>query len=168
MNKLLGILTVFGTVVSLSSFAQSAPGYTKLFTLERSNNKNQVVYEVNPANTNNPVHAYRIMLEDDGHTEELTRLERNRAYGTTVVSQSNTEIVFTIKAFQSHPLTVKFDPDTKVPYATIALPDGDKILKDIFLTLTGGLIPGVRLVDIYYENQKDGPLLKETFDPKNI
>ena len=156
-----------GALVSHGSWAQSGPEYFKLFTLERTLNANQVVYEVNPSNTTNPIHAYWVMLAQDGHLEELTRLERNKAYGTEVISQADGEIKFILKAFSGHPITVRTDPETKIPYAVITLASGEKILKDIYLTLSGGLIPGVKKVDLYYQDDKDGPTLHETIDPNS-
>jgi hypothetical protein len=60
-----------------------------LFVIERSTNANVVHYdanldpngEIDPAR---PIQAYWVMAALDGHREELSSLERSRAYGYTV------------------------------------------------------------------------------------
>ena len=154
-----------GLGIILSSNYSHASGYSKIFTLERTLNTNQVVYEVDLSNTDNPVHPYWIMLAEDGHTEELNRIEKSRAYGTEVIEQTPSELKFEIVSFRSHPISVKVDPETLTPYATMILSGGEKILNDVFLTATGGIFPKVIKIDISYQDVKNGPILKESIDP---
>jgi hypothetical protein len=60
-----------------------------LFTIERSTNANVVHYDVHLAPNGEfdrvrPIEAYWIMAASDSHREELSGLERSRAYGFTV------------------------------------------------------------------------------------
>jgi hypothetical protein len=147
------------------SQAGNLPGYTTLFTLERTSNTNQVVYEANLDNSDNPIHAYWIMRAQDGHTEELTSTERTRVYGTKLISATPEVAQFSIVSFQSRPITVRLDPTTHAPYATMNMNHQDRILIDFFLNLGGFLIPHVNSVDLTYEDTLDGPALHDTFNP---
>jgi hypothetical protein len=62
---------------------------TPLFVIERSTNANVVHYDANlgadgQLDPRQPVSAYWIMSAVDGHREELTSLEKSRAYGFSV------------------------------------------------------------------------------------
>ena len=157
---------LFGLLAtSIFSYSYASPGYSKIFTLERTLNSNQVVYEANLSSVDYPIHPYWNMRAEDGHTEELNRIERNRAYGVEIIKQSATEVDFAIVAFRSHPVKVRLDAVSKTPYATITLSSGEKILTDIYLTVTGSIFPSVSKIEISYQNAKDGPVLHESFDP---
>ena len=151
--------------VSSFSYADNFSSFSKLFTLERTLNANQVVYEADLSDRNEPIHPYWNMLAEDGHTEELSRIERSRAYGTEIIEQTPDELKFVIVSFRSHPLTVRIDPETQLPYATIALSGGEKILKNIFLTVVGGIFPKVLKIDVSYQDAKDSQILHEFIDP---
>ncbi len=164
--KSLIVLFLLSTVFTSSfSYAENLPQYSKIFTLERTLNTNQVVYEANLLNQNYPIHPYWVMRAQDGHFEELNRIERNRAYGVEIIKQSSSEVKFAIVSFRSLPVTVRLDPVNQLPYASITLSSGEKILKDIYLTVSGGLIPNVSKIDISYQETNDGPVLHEAFDP---
>jgi hypothetical protein len=64
---------------------------TPLFVIERSANANVVHYDANigangELDPHQPITAYWVMAAIDGHREELTPLEKSRAYGFTVES----------------------------------------------------------------------------------
>lgn len=161
MNRF--IIQFFAVFLFASSYAHAE--YTNLFTLERTTNKNQVVYEADFSNQAVPIHAYWIMNAQDGHKEELNRIERNKAYGVEVVSRKPDEIQFIIKAFRQHPIIVKKEDATSNPIAVLKINSEFKILKNIFLHVVGSFIPSVTAIDIYYQNVKDGPVLREIYDP---
>ncbi len=161
----LGLVTLL--LNSTASFAGNYPGYSSIFTIDKSTNANEVVYEVDLANASNPVHPYWIMRAQDGHLEELTSIERSRAFGISITSRNASGLQFKIVALQSHPVTVKTDPNTHALYATMNLDGSDRILVNCFLHLSGGLIPSVSTVDVMYKNTFDGPVLRLSFDPNN-
>lgn len=157
-------LVKFGGVAVVSFvLGYSAQAGQKLFTLERSNNSNQVVYELDSSNALAPIHPYWIMRETDSHIEELTGMERRRAYGVQFLSQGAEGLKFTIVSFPSKPITVKTDSGKS--YAVMSINGADRILTDVFLTLSGGLIPGVKTVDLYYKDSLSGPVLRYSFNP---
>lgn len=60
-----------------------------LFIVQRSSNKNTIVYAC-PPHALKPMDVYWIMYEQEGHPrEELNMIERNTAYGMNVVGHSN-------------------------------------------------------------------------------
>lgn len=89
-----GLVRVGGTALLLIAAAgllaariesRQAP----LFVIERSTNANVVHYDANigangELDPRQPITAYWVMAAVDGHREELTSLEKSRAYGFTV------------------------------------------------------------------------------------
>jgi hypothetical protein len=72
----------------------------QLFFLQRSQNSNTVIYELNLKNglmdTVEPVHIFWICYAEHGQREELTELQRKRAYGlaTKYISKDHYELRF--------------------------------------------------------------------------
>jgi hypothetical protein len=130
-----------------------------LFTLERSQNANQVVYELKPsvaAGAPYLIHPYWRMLAQDGHTEELTGMERG-VYGVQVSVDTADSVVFALKALTSYRLAVAPNPPAGAPHAVIQLANQAWILKRIYLHLSGGLIPGVNAVDLEVQSSDGAP-----------
>lgn len=97
-----------------SSLAAPEP----VFTLERSTNRNLVVYEAD-FSSHEPIHPYWRMLEEDGHHEELTTFERTHLYGVMILERTADEIKFGIRALPDHPILVKLRNGTPV----VSMPD---------------------------------------------
>jgi hypothetical protein len=156
MNKIKTIVTrlELGAAILVSTSAYAAP--TPLFTLERSTNANQVVYELRADAT---IHPYWRMLAQDGHTEELTSFERERAYGVVMLASPDTALVrFSVKALPAYSLSVTTNPPTGQAYATVHLLGNELTLKRIYLHVSGGLIPSVKSIDIEAQNGDSGLL----------
>ncbi len=84
MNRLLVLLLLFLGATGLPN-----DSYQPLFVIERSTNANVIHYDAKLGkdgvlDAKEPVVAYWIMLAGDGGREELTMLERSRAYGFTI------------------------------------------------------------------------------------
>jgi hypothetical protein len=89
-----GLIRIGGTVLILSAAAGLLAAHIEsrqatLFVIERNTNANVVHYDANIAangqlDPRQPVTAYWVMAAADGHREELTPLEKSRAYGFTV------------------------------------------------------------------------------------
>jgi hypothetical protein len=85
---------VGGTALILSAAAGLLAAHIEtrqatLFVIERSTNANVVHYDANigadgQLDPRQPITAYWVMAAVDGHREELTPLEKSRAYGFTV------------------------------------------------------------------------------------
>jgi hypothetical protein len=84
MNRLIALL-----LVCIGSSGLPNDSYQPLFVIERSTNANVIHYDAKLGkdgafDSKEPVVAYWVMLAGDGGREELTTLERSRAYGFTV------------------------------------------------------------------------------------
>lgn len=84
MNRLLVLHLLFLGATGLPN-----DSYQSLFVIERSTNANVIHYDAKLGkdgvlDAREPVVAYWIMLAGDGGREELTMLERSRAYGFTI------------------------------------------------------------------------------------
>jgi len=89
-----GLIRIGGTMLILSAAAGLLAAHIEsrpapLFVIERNTNANVVHYDANigadgQLDPRQPVTAYWVMAAVDGHREELTPLEKSRAYGFTV------------------------------------------------------------------------------------
>jgi hypothetical protein len=93
-RKRMGLIRIGGTVLILGVAASLLAEHIEmkqapLFVIERSTNANVVHYDANiradgELDPRQPISAYWIMAAVDGHREELTPIEKARAYGYTV------------------------------------------------------------------------------------
>lgn len=120
-----------------------------LFTVERSTNSNQLIYELSES-PEEPIHAYWKMLADDGHLEELTSIEKAYAYGVQIVSQNEREIIFRVEALSDFPVRVSLD--TKV--ATMLVSGQQRLVDKIYLHMTHAIFPKVKLVEIFFQGEE--------------
>jgi hypothetical protein len=82
-------LILFLVFVSGNLFAQVEDSYQPLFVLERSTNENVVHYDAKVApdgelDSREPIVVYWIMAAKDGRRQELSFLEKTKAYGVSV------------------------------------------------------------------------------------
>lgn len=123
----------------------------ELFRIEKSGNRNQVIYELR---NGREVHPYWIMYAERGQTEELTALERGQAFGVNVVGQDSAQIRFTLKALSNFIFTAYTTPPTGHAYVTVRLDGQDHVLKRLYVRHSGSLIPSVKAV--YFEGTAVG------------
>ncbi len=133
-------ILLFSTVL----LAESSP----LFTLERSTNTNQVVYEMIHEgcvpNPKTPIHPYWVMNTKKGTREELTGIEKRRAYGVKILSTAKDKVVFSLKAVSKKSLTGKCLPGESNPVAVTLIQGKESILKTVYVKTEGpGIIPRV-------------------------
>lgn len=139
-----------------SSLAAAQP----LFTLERTTNSNRVVYEWDSAKADS-VHPYWIMLNEDGHLEELNSYERMNVYGVKVEENNEKALRFHLRALPSYPLTLqKADGQ-----ASIRLMEKDWALKKVFLRVSGGLFPRVQAIELTCLDSAEGMERNFTLTP---
>jgi hypothetical protein len=86
MKKVMGWFTVLAL---LASPAAAQTRTSPLFTIERSKNANVVHYDARltadgELDPKEPVIAYWIRLAEDGRREELSWIEKKKAYGFTI------------------------------------------------------------------------------------
>lgn len=152
-------------ILALAVGASTASGAAvDLFTLERSMNANQVVYELTPGNA---VHPFWRMFAEDGHTEELTGLERSRAYGVNVQAQNESQLQFTLKALSTYPLKVELNPAEGHPVARVRVAGVDRILRRLYIDLAPGFIPSVNTISMETQRTAQGPFEYFVLTPKS-
>lgn len=158
-RQLLGALGALA-VSGLSSPA-SAAARAELFRIERSKNKNVVVYRAHQVQSGlraaSPISAYWLMLAEDGRREELTWAERRLAYGFEVTDVSAERCRLTLSACSQRSLRVeRADEGFR---ATCHIGGQRAVLQRIFVqTREGALLPGVQHVDLFGTSLTGAPL----------
>jgi len=137
-----------------------------LFTIERSKNRNQVVYEARRSgdgfDTKDPIKVYWIMVEKGGKTEGLNAIEKKSAYGISVDSASKDKVVFNLKALKKRTIEAVFDKGQARAVMTI---NGEKCyLQSVYIEAKErslNPIPKVLYIDITGVSAETGKPVKE-------
>ncbi len=147
---LLCLLALGRTLAAESPAGCLAPCTQRLFSVQRSTNANELVYEAHLMasgfDLKAPLHVSWIMRTSGGGREELTHPERTRAYGISLLTVEPREVRFGVKAlpsvvFRAEAVTGDDGQHAKV-YARV---DGEEMaVEHVFIaTEEGGLIPKV-------------------------
>ena len=147
--------------------AQTCPEH--LFVVGRSKNANIVAYDANrtPAGdlvASEPVIAYWLLDGKEGAREELSRVERVRAYGvqpTGAGTANNYKMAF--RANRKRTFTVRVLNGCPVAIAPIGGREG--ILRKLFVRSTEAAFPSVEYVELFGEDPATGAPLYEKFVP---
>jgi hypothetical protein len=141
-----------------------------LFVLERSTNKNIVVYDakrlpsgaLDPAK---PAVAYWILNAEKGQREELTSIQWNRAYGfDTRPAKKPDRYRMTFKADFGRSFVIQIRDGCPVAITRIAGKKG--IVRRLFVHVkTTFLVPSVQSVEIFGEDPETGAPMHEEFHP---
>lgn len=157
-------MSVLVAVVALLS-GQLPSGCSKeLFRIERTTNANVVVYEVKPGastvlDSNKPLTATWLMLARDGSREELLFFE-HAAYGFDV-HPSATGFTVTLEAFRRREVSIEIV--NGCPAALVKLNGKQTKLEKIFVTVTEGVFPSVKSIDVYGSDPRSGERRHEKF-----
>ncbi len=123
-----------------------------LFVIERSLNANVVLYEAGrradgALDPERPVRVTWRLDAEDGRRESLNFIERIRAYGVDVapLAERDTWRV-RIRALPARPLVLRAGAGCPLVVAEVA--GRDAVLRRVYVTSTGGLIPRVSSVDL--------------------
>lgn len=169
LGPLLLLLALGPTAVG-STRADPCPAH--LFLIERSKNKNIVVYDANrgPAgdlDASEPVVAYWLLNGEADKREELNRVERERAYGVDVTrgdSAGTYSMVF--KAQRKRDLSLRTVKGCLV--VTTSFGGRDGILRRLFVkSKDDSALPKVEYVEIFGKDMDKGePLYEKLLPPK--
>ncbi len=127
----------------------------QLFYLQRTSNKNTIVYDLNIVNgvlnKDEPVHVYWIRYSDHGQRQELSYIQRTFAYGVKTTALANNDgYVLHFVSYKKYPLyLVKSAADNKYRvYTTVN--SKTVVLNRIFIKINGGSFwsPKVEYVEI--------------------
>lgn len=122
--------------------------WSRLFSITRTTNKNEVVYEVglNPTQgifLSNPARVYWILHEKNGILEGLNPIELLSAYGFSIQKASESHLDLLIRGLPEVPVHVR-KIEGKGYGAIAVLNQKEVVVKHIFLQVTeGGLLPKV-------------------------
>ncbi|MCB0416084.1 MAG: DUF4833 domain-containing protein [Bdellovibrionaceae bacterium] len=141
-----------------------------LFTIDRSLNRNQVVYEVNLAeggwDAGDPIRVYWVLQEEDGKIEALSAIEESFAYGVSVRKRDSVEVRFVLKALPKKEITVRRREAGKFVAVTDILGQ-PAVIKSIFIKTVGsGIFSSVRYVEVTGSSVGGEETLIERFEPK--
>jgi hypothetical protein len=156
---------VLGVLLALAaSGAAATPKEQELFRIERSTNRNVVIYGVRLAADGsidhaNPVDAHWRLLAEDGRSEDLTWLEKQFAYGYSV-EQKQEGVLLKLTAVPRRTLRiVKNGPAFQ---AELALGTRRTVLRRIWVQADGTVLgPHVRFIDLYETDARTGERLVE-------
>lgn len=141
-----------------------------LFIIARNKNANIVAYDAHPGKagelvSSQPVVAYWLLDGDESRREELTRFQRNRAYGVegTPAATPATYLV-DLKAQPKRRLVVRMLDGCWV--ATTEIGGKDAILRRMFVQAKEGTaLPKVEYVEFFGEDPGSREPLYEKFVP---
>lgn len=142
----------------------------QLFFLQRSQNTNTVVYELNIKNgvpdSIAPVHIFWICYAEKGQKEELTSLQRQHAYGllTTYVSKDHYELRFL--AHKKHVMLLIKGAD-HLFHVYDQINAKQAILSSIYLQINGGSLfsPHIEYIMIKGFDVETGAAVTEKTKP---
>jgi len=156
---------IFLIITILSSFSRNIiaqemgfpipTGNSKqLFYLQRTTNKNTLIYEINYNNGNldkeNPLHGYWIRYQEDGQKEELNFIQKTFAYGikTKNIAENQYELCFV--SYKKFKMYLRLGADKKFHLYT-SINQKTAELTSIYLKINGGAFwtPNIEYVDIY-------------------
>ncbi len=124
-----------------------------VFLVRRSLNQNELVYEANLTtegfHARVPLQVYWVMKTRGGAREELTNLERTRAYGIKFLEIGAHEVRFSVKALQGivfRAEEIETEAGARV-HAFVTLDGEEMAVESVFISTEGGLIPKVHHID---------------------
>lgn len=139
---------------------------SRLFTIRRSLNGNQVAYDaaLRPDGRfviEEPIQAYWIL--EKGGTEPLSGPERRRAYGVKVHLATPEAVRFTLKPLPGRVIDVR--KEASGIQATTLIAGERSTIDDIFVESSGGVVPKVSFVEIKGRSLADGKERRERIVP---
>lgn len=163
------VLLVF--VVNVQSNAQEgfpepANNSNQLFYLQRTSNKNTIVYELNMKggvlDAENPIHVFWIRYEEQGQRQELSYIQKRFAYGVRTKKIKDGYYRLSLNAYDSFQMDLI--KNTNGVYQVHAQANGKNILlQRIFIKILGGtmLSPDIEYFELKGLNLAGGELVAE-------
>jgi uncharacterized protein YkuJ len=150
----------------------AVPGTDRLFTITRSQNRNQVIYEARRTgsgfDTEHPINVFWIMVEEGGTREDLNTFEKKSAYGVSVVSATKDKVVFNLKALKDRKIEVTFDNEDKTSKAFLSINGEPAELESVYINARPRKLnpkPEVLTIDIKGRSVASGKSVKEVIRP---
>ena len=161
----------FAVLVLLAAPAAAQIKTQPLFIIERSKNANVVHYDARltadgELDSKEPVIAYWVRLAQDGRREELSWIERKKAYGFDIKPDPEVKgYKMTLVADPQRPITVKKEGDAVRAEGII---DGrPAVLEKMFIKSSDGLMgPKVEYIELYGKDLETGGKRYQKIVPK--
>lgn len=160
-------------LISITSKAQKGyPNPEKadnhLFYIQHSQNHNTFVYEANFTNKKinavEPIKIHRIAYTKGGGKEELTKMQRNLAYGIEFKKIKENHYEFSLVSYPEKKLSLELNENGKPQVRTLV--NGKKmILHKMFLNMQKGVSikPKIESIDFHGSDIETGKEIKERF-----
>lgn len=128
---------------SQSNYPEPYKTPTRLFYIQHSNNHNTYVYDVNikenNIDTSQPINEYRIVYTKGGVKKSLTSIQKNLAYGMTLIELNANLFKFRIAATEKIYFYLDYMKDG-VSSITVTINNNKMYLDKIFIQLKEGHI----------------------------
>jgi hypothetical protein len=139
-----------------------------LFIIERSTNANVVHYDANlgpngELDRRQPIDAYWVMAALDGRREELSSLEKSRAYGFNIEPGKDAHS-FRLELVAQKRRSIHIYSDGGAVRAETTIDGRRAYLTRIFVTARK-LVPGVKSIELFGVDAATGESVHETVTP---
>ena len=137
-----------------------------LFYLQRSQNINTVIYELNLKNglvdSLNPIHIFWISYAEKSQIEELTEVQRKFAYGLDIKQLGSEHYALRFLAKKKYVFELKKGEDNQY-HVYCAISNKPAILQKIYLQINGGSLfsPNIEYVILEGTDVETGGLIIE-------
>jgi len=138
----------------------------QLFFLQRTQNTNTVVYELNMKNgmmdTTDPVHIFWICYAEKSQKEELTEIQRKHAYGLAIKYISKDQYELRFLANKKYAVELMKGPDN-IYHVFNEINKKQAILTRIYLQIHGGTVfsPNIEYVLLNGIDPETGAFVSE-------
>jgi hypothetical protein len=161
----------FAVLVLLVAPAAAQTKTSSLFIIERSKNANVVHYDARltddgKLDPKEPVIAYWVRLAENGRRQELSWIERKKAYGFTIKPEPSVDgYRMTLVAVPWRLIIVKQEKDAVRAEAVI---DGRRaVLEKMYINASDGLMgPKIRYIEVFGKDLQTGEQRREEMVPK--
>lgn len=143
----------------------------KLFKIERNMDKNEICYDVNSDAKNklikeNPISVYWVKHTEGGQKEPLTWVQRNFAYGLTIINSTEEEALFQFVSYNKRTFSLKRNKGGVFKVYT-TLNNTHVEVKRIYVQIDGGSFwfPKIRQVELHTQDILTGQLKTEIVRP---
>ena len=161
----------FAVLVLLAVPAAAQMKTSPLFIIERSKNANVVHYDAQltadgKLDPKEPVIAYWVLLAKDGRREELSWIEKKKAYGFTIKPDPSVNgYKMTLVAAPKRQITVRQERDAV--RAEVVINGRPAVFEKMYINASDGLTgPKVQYIELYGKDLQTGEKRREKMVPK--
>jgi len=145
-----------------------------LFYIQRTHNKNTIVYELNynadrTVNEKNPVKVYWVRYSDNGETAPLSYIQRNYAYGieSVITDYSKKTFKLNLVSYKKRSIYLMKSETDKLYHAYIMMNNKLVYFSKAFAKIEGGTfwVPHIKYVELTGRDSMTGKKMIEKIIP---